>query len=270
MNVLSLEKQVQIVNALVRGNTIRGTADWFKHSKNTVMKFQADLGKACYAFNETIMRSLPCVRLQCDEMWSFCYAKDWRIPPDQKFRRDMGDAWVWVAICADTKLVPHWHVGKRERFDAQFFMNGLSNKMGPQKVQISTDGFRPYVDAVLNSFGSGVDYGSIKKREVKVGPKKFDKQIFVDKQKWFGRPKTKYISTSFVERQNRTMRRNLVRLARKSDATSKKIENHVAALALHFTHYNFVRVHQTLKTTPAVVAGIAKEPWTYEQLVELL
>lgn len=224
------------------------------------------------------MRDLPCKRLQVDEIWSFCYAKNKNVPEEFQGTSGYGDVWTWVAIDADTKLVPAFMVGDRSYADAHYFMQDLAAKLA-NRVQLTTDGYRAYMDAVEDAFGADIDYAQlhkIYKKETKPGDTRYSpaKCVGVDQRVITGRPNPKDISTSYVERQNLTMRMGLRRFTRLTNAFSKKVENLAAAVSLHFMHYNFVRTHGTLSNpypmTPAMAAGVADHIWTVEEIVALL
>jgi IS1 family transposase len=273
MNKLSNAKRTQIVAALIEGNSLRSVNRMTGVSKVTILKLLADLGDACAAYHDEHMRRLPCKRIQCDEIWSFCYAKDKNVPREKRGQFGFGDVWTWVALCADTKLVASWSVGTRGAGTAYEFMHDLASRLS-NRVQLTTDGHRIYVQAVESAFGSDVDYamlvklyGNDRESEARYSPAEC---IGCRSVAITGNPKPKDISTSFVERQNLTMRMQMRRFTRLTNGFSKKIENHIHAIALHYMHYNFCRIHQTLRVTPAMEAGIADHVWTIEEIVGLL
>jgi IS1 family transposase len=231
-----------------------------------------DVGKACAEYHDKIMRNLTCKIIQVDEVWSFTYCKHANIPEHLKEVKDIGDTWTWIAIDADTKLVPSWYVGDRSLASATFFISDLKDRLA-NRVQLTSDGHRPYLEAIESAFGSEIDYAML----IKLFGKSLDKEnryspprcIGVRKRKIKGKPDRKLVSTSFVERQNMTLRMQNRRFTRLTNAFSKKIENHRYALAIHFMHYNFCRIHQTLRVTPAMEAGIAKHVWSVEELAAL-
>lgn len=245
-------------------------------SKNTVSKLLVDIGKACSAYQDETLCNLPCKRLQCDEIWSFCYAKAKNVPAERKGEPGVGDVWTWTAICADTKLIPSWQVGARDAATAHRFMADLSGRLA-NRVQLSTDGNRVYLDAVENYFGCNIDFamlvkhyggaGDRSKPETRYSPGSI---VRTSKSRVMGDPDPKHVSTSYVERANLTMRMNMRRFTRLTNAFSKKIENHCAAISLHFMYYNFVRRHQTLRVTPSMAAGVTKRLWSIEDVVDLL
>ena len=273
MNRLSTARRAQIVRSLVEGNSIRATARMTGASKNTVTKLLVDLGTACEAYQDRAMRDLPCQRLQCDEIWSFCHAKEKNVPADHRGELGYGDVWTWTAIDADTKLVPTWFVGKRTAVDAADFIGDLAGRLA-NRVQLTTDGHRAYLTAVAGAFGDEIDsaqlvkiYGVDPESERRYSPPTC---IGTDTTVVSGDPDPAHVSTSYVERQNLTMRMSMRRFTRLTNAFSKKVENLMHAVSLHFMYYNFARVHSTLKTTPAVKAGIADHVWTIEEIVGLL
>jgi IS1 family transposase len=274
-NVLKPAKRAAIVSALVEGNSIRATARMVGVSKDTVMKLLVDLGRACAEYQDRTFRNLTCRRLQCDEIWSFCYAKQKNIPAWDRGHFGVGDVWTWTAIDADTKLIPSWLVGERTARYAHLFMQDLASRL-LHRVQLTTDGHPPYLTAVEDSFGHEIDYAML----VKVyGPDPNDGTTVrysparikgATREVIEGNPDPAHISTSYAERANLTMRMGMRRFTRLTNAFSKKVENHAAAVALHFAHYNFVRIHQSLHVTPAMAAGIADHPWEIEEIVGLL
>jgi IS1 family transposase len=241
-------------------------------AKNTIAKLLVDLGVACERYQDVHLRSLPCRRVQCDEIWSFCYGKDKNVSSDQK-EAGAGSVWTWTAVDADTKLVPCWMVGQRDASAAKEFIGDLASRL-QSKIQLTTDGFKLYLNAVDEVFGADIDYaqlikvyGTTGEPETRYSP---GKCIGIDCQRVVGNPDPKHISTSYVERQNLTMRMSMRRFTRLTNAFSKKLENHMAAIALHFMYYNFARVHQSLRVTPAMEAGISNHIWSVEEIVALL
>ena len=275
MNRLSTAKRAQIIGCLVEGMSIRSTVRVTGAAKNTISKLLLDLGEACSAYQDVTLRNLPTKRLEIDEMWSFVGAKAKNVPEDKK--DEWGDAWTFVAIDADSKLVPSWMIGERHTHDATIFLTDLAERL-TQRVQISTDGHRMYATAVPGVFGLDVDYAMIVKyygndprEEKRYSPAVCTK---IEKQPKIGDPDPAHISTSYVERQNLTMRMGMRRMTRLTNAFSKKAENLAAAVSLHFMHYNFARPHTTLSkpyaTTPAMAAGVADHVWTLEEIANLL
>ena len=274
MNRLNAKKRTQVVAALVEGNSIRATVRMTGVAKNTVTKLLVDLGNACANYQDRAFRNLPCKRIQCDEIWSFCYAKEKNLPEELKGKLGFGDVWTWTALCADTKLVPSWMVGERTVAFARKFMDDLASRLA-HRVQLTTDGHKPYLMAVEKAFGGDIDYAMLVK--LYSNPPTSDQRRYspgeccgVRKGKVAGSPNPRHVSTSFVERQNLTMRMQMRRFTRLTNAFSKKVQNLEHAVALHFMNYNFARVHQTLRVTPAMEAGIADHVWSLEEIVGLL
>jgi IS1 family transposase len=237
-----------------------------------VTKLLVETGSACARYQDEVMRNLPCQYLQLDEIWAFCGMKEKMVPPELRGTEGFGDVWTWTAIDAETKLVPCWHVGKRELDDAETFVGDLRGRLA-NRVQLTTDGLKVYVKAIKETFGQDVDfavlakmYGSDPHADRKYSPAVC---ISCTKRKIVGSPDDDHINTSFVERQNLTMRMSMRRFTRLTNAFSKKLENLKHAVALHFFHYNFIRRHQTLKMTPGEAAGLGRV-WRLEELPELV
>jgi IS1 family transposase len=273
MNRLSKEQRAKIIASLVEGNSIRATARMCDVAFNTVLKLVPEIGAACAEYQDRVIRGVRSKRIQCDEIWSFCYAKAKNVPTDKQGQFGYGDVWTWVAIDPDSKLVVSWCVGSRGAGTAHAFMEDLAVRLA-NRVQLTTDGHRVYLEAVESAFGSEIDYSMLVKlygndaeAEKRYSPAEC---IGCQMVGISGRPDTRYISTSHVERQNLTMRMHMRRFTRLTNAFSKKVENHVAAIALHYMHYNFCRVHKTIRVTPAMEAGIADHVWTVEELAGLL
>jgi len=273
MNRLSTEKRAHILSCLVEGNSIRATARITKTVKNTVLKFLVDAGKASSEYQDKVFHDLPCKRLQCDEIWDFCYAKQKNVPNKLKGQFGYGDVWTWTAICADSKLVPSWLVGDRDGDTAYIFIKDLESRLS-NKVQLTTDGHKAYLDAVERSFGVDIDYAMLIKI-YGVSPeseKRYSPSEIIDTERQFimGDPDPKHISTSYIERQNLTLRMSMRRFTRLTNGFSKKVENLAHAVSLHFMYYNFARVHRTLRVTPAMEIGISDHIWELEEIVELM
>lgn len=274
MNKLTQAKRVQVIAALVEGNSIRATCRMTGVAKGTVLKLLVDLGQACAAYQDKTLRSLTCKRIQCDEIWSFCYAKEKNVPEEMKGKLGFGDAWTWTAIDADTKLIVSYQVGDRSANYAKKFIDDLATRLA-HRVQLTTDGYKAYLTAVERSFGADVDYAMLDKiynAPPNQGTTRYSPAecCGTRKIKVKGNPDMKQVSTSFVERQNLTMRMSMRRMTRLTNAFSKKIENQAHAVALHFMHYNFARIHQTLRVTPAMEAGVADHVWSLEEIAGLL
>ena len=273
MNTLNTERRAQVLKALVEGNSVRATVRMTGAAKDTVLKLLANIGRACAEYQKRVLVDLPCTQIQCDEIWSFCYAKDKNVPREKRGEFGFGDVWTWTALCADTKLVPSWMIGGRDAGTAFEFMQDLAKRLR-YRVQLTTDGHRAYFNAVDSAFGADVDYAMLVKlygqdrdTEATYSPAKV---ISCRAVPIFGNPDPRKISTSYVERQNLTMRMNMRRFTRLTNAFSKKAENHGHAVALHFMYYNFCRIHQTLRVTPAMEAGVSDHVWTLEEVAGLL
>jgi IS1 family transposase len=274
MNNLPIERQIAVISALVEGNSIRATVRMTGVAKDTVIKLLAKIGQACAEYQDKTLRKLPCKRIQCDEIWSFCYAKEKNLPADLRGKFGYGDVWTWTALCADTKLIPCWRVGGRDVWNAQNFMHDLASRL-TNRVQLTTDGHRAYLTAVEVAFGTKIDYAMLVKlygNEPKGAETRYSPAqcIGAIRTPVTGNPDAKHISTSYVERQNLSMRMHMRRFTRLTNAFSKKVENHEHALALYFMFYNFCRVHQTLRVTPAMEAGVANHIWQLGEIVELI
>lgn len=274
MNKLTQAKRVQIISALVEGNSISATCRMTGAAKGTVLKLVVDLGKACAAYQDRTLRNLTCKKIQCDEIWSFCYAKEKNVPEEMKGKLGFGDVWTWTAIDADTKLIASYLVGDRSAIYARKFIDDLASRLA-HRVQLTTDGYRAYLTAVQDCFGRQVDYAMLDKiysMPPREGQARYSPAecCGTKKKKIIGNPDMGQVSTSFVERQNLTMRMSMRRMTRLTNAFSKKIENQGHAVALHFMHYNFARIHQTLRVTPAMEAGIADHVWSLEEIANLI
>lgn len=271
MNKLTHDKRVQILNLLVEGNSMRATARIADVAFNTVAKLFIETAEVCAVYQDKVFRNLTCKRLQLDEIWSFVYAKAKNVPEGKQGQA--GDVWTWVAIDADTKLVPSWRIGSRDGATACEFVADLAARLA-NRVQITSDGHRPYLEAVEKAFGSEVDFAQLIKiyGEAVEGQKRYSPAecIGAKKSKVVGNPDLCCVSTSFVERQNLTMRMSIRRFTRLTNAFSKKIENHAHSVALHYMHYNFVRLHKTLRVSPAMAAGVTDRLWTISDIVQLV
>jgi len=234
----------------------------------------ATIGTVCAEYQNKALRNLPCKRIQCDEIWSFCYAKEKNLPEELRGKFGYGDVWTWTALCADTKLIPCWHVGGRSAVYAHAFISDLASRLS-NRIQLTTDGHRVYLDAVESAFGSDIDYAMLVKMygndprqdETRYSPAQC---IGAMATSIIGKPDARHISTSYVERQNLSMRMHMRRFTRLTNGFSKKVENHQHMLALYFMYYNFCRVHQTLRVTPAMAANVSDHVWELREVVELM
>jgi IS1 family transposase len=273
MNRLTKERQTQVIKCLCEGLGIRATGRMTGASKNTIVKLLAEIAEVCNQYQDKTLRNLNSQKIQCDEIWSFCYAKDKNVPRAKRGQFGFGDVWTWTALDADSKLIVSWRVGGRDAGTAYEFTTDLARRLA-NRVQLTTDGHRVYANAVEHAFGSNVDYAML----VKLYGQERDTEATYSPAKVIscravpitGDPDREHISTSFVERSNLTMRMSMRRFARLTNAFSKKIENHIAALSLYFMYYNFCRVHQTLRVTPAMEAGVTDHVWDIEEVVALL
>jgi len=273
-NVLSTEKRVEIVRCLVEGLGIRATARKERVSKDTVMKFWREIGEACIRLMDEKLRGLTCERLQVDEIWAFCHAKEKNVPADKQGVFGYGDIWTFTAIDAQTKLIPSFLVGTRDAACATEFMQDVASRL-VNRVQLTTDGHKMYLSSVPDAFGGEIDYAQLQKiygggptdEAHRYSPAKC---LGTERRRIIGDPDPKHVSTSYVERGNLTIRMSIRRFTRLTNAHSKKVENHVAALGLFFAYYNFCRIHQTLRITPAMAAGVTSRIWEVEELVALL
>ena len=274
MNKLSPERRAQVISALVEGNSIRATCRMTGTAKGTVLKLLADVGEVCRDYQDRHVRKLTTRRVQCDEIWAFCHAKEKNVPEEKKGQFGYGDVWTWTAIDADSKLVISWCLGGRDSYTGLAFMQDVARRVS-QRVQLTTDGHKVYLNAIENVFGIDIDYAMLVKvygRPSKEEQRRYSPASCVgtETQVIRGNPDPKHINTSYVERQNLTMRMGMRRFTRLTNAFSKKVQNLGHAVALHFLHYNFCRVHQTLGTTPAIAAGVADHVWSIGELVGLL
>src|SRR5882724_7365759 len=273
MNILSIQERKQIVAALVEGNSMRAISRMTGVSRNTINKLLIDLGNACSIYQDKAFRNLKCKNIQCDEIWSFIGCKQKNVTPENKYN-GWGDVWTWVALDADTKLVPTWFVSTRDAGAAYHFMHDLAGRLA-NRVQLTTDGHKAYLTAVEDAFGSEIDYAMLQKtygNEQQRGEVRYSPAVCMGAKKAVitGKPDFKHVSTSMVERQNLTMRMSMRRFTRLTNGFSKKVENHEHMVAVHYMFYNFARVHQSLRVTPAMEAGIADHVWSLEEIVGLL
>jgi len=277
INRLSTEKRAQVVGCLTEGMSIRSTVRITGAAKNTITKLLVDLGEACSAYQHDTLVDLPCKTIECDEIWNFVYAKDKNIPVAKQGEAGVGSVWTWTAICADTKLIPTWFVGQRTAEDGFLFMMDLRTRL-KYRPQITTDGLAAYAAAIGFSFGAQVDWAVLQKTYAadETAERRYSPAICtgIDIKVRTGDPDPARISTSYVERQNLTMRMNMRRYTRLTNAFSKKAENLAHAVSLHYLVYNFARPHMSLKNpypcTPAMAAGVADHVWTLKEVAALL
>ena len=274
MNKLPLKTRILIVRCLVEGQSIRATARTADVSKNTVTKLLIDAGKACAAYQDRVLHGLPCRRIQVDEIWSFIYAKEKNIARAKSAPPEAGDVWTWTAICADTKLVPSWRVGDRSGMTAIEFMDDLRPRLA-NRVQLTSDDHKAYLEAVEGAFGGDVDYAQLAKvyGDASDGEKRYSPPVCVGarKRRIEGRPDPAHVSTSYAERNNLTMRMSIRHFTWLTNTFSKKIENHAHSVALHFMQHNFCRQHKSLDgISPAMAAGVTGQLWDIEDIVRLV
>ena len=273
MNRLTTEKRAQIISALVEGNCLPSVVRMAGAAMNTVLKLLTDVGEACSEYQDNALRNLTCKRIQCDEIWQFCYAKEKNVPEELHGKFGYGDVWTWVALCADTKLVPCWYIGHRHAGTVYHFMHDLAPRMA-RNVQLTTDGHAAYLKAVQDAFHGQIDYAMLVKiyGEAPEGQRRYSPAQCMGARKTVisGQPDHKHVNTSIAERNNLTMWMSMRRFTRLTNGFSKKLENLEHAVALHFMHYNFCRIHQSLRVTPTMEAGISDHVWSLEEIVNLL
>lgn len=273
MNKLSLDKRVQVIHCLVEGNSIRATVRMTGAAKNTVAKLLVEIGRACSEYQDKVFRNLECKRLECDEIWSFIGCKE---QAKKQGAKGYGDVWTWTAIDSETKLVPSWYVGARDAYAGYCFMNDLCGRL-KNRVQLTTDGHSAYLDAVERTFGADIDYAMLVKLygsgpDIRQTEARYSPPRCTGTQKHIksGNPSLEHVSTSYAERNNLTIRMSVRRFTRLTNAFSKKLQNHIAAISLHFMYYNFCRIHKTLRITPAMAAGVTDHVWEVADIVALL
>jgi IS1 family transposase len=273
MNKLTIKRRAQIIGIMVEGIPIRAITRMTGVSKNTAAKLLADAGQACLEYQDQTLRNLPCKRIQADEIWSFVYAKQKNVPQEKRGQFGYGDVWTWTALDADSKLIVCWYIGRRDAQAAYTFMTDLANRL-MNRVQLTIDGHHAYLSAVDAAFARDIDYAMLVKQ---YGPapeaeKRPSPPVCVGSERMEvrRRPDPEHISASYVEQQNLSMRMGMRRSTRLTDAFSRKLANHMHALSLYFMNYNFVRIHQTLRCTPAIEAGVADRLWSLEDIVRIV
>ena len=273
MNKLPSEKRAQILHLLCEGSSLRATNRLADVAYNSVAKLFVDAVRACLDYQDRTLRNLKCRRVQLDEIWSFVYAKQKNVSRAKAAPIDAGDVWTWVAIDAETKLVPSWRIGDRSSETAIAFVDDLAKRLAT-RIQVTSDGHKAYLEAIEGAFGGDVDYGMLIKvyGPAPEGHRRYSPAecIGAHKERIEGNPDPKHISTSYVERQNLTMRMQMRRFTRLTNAFSKKIENHALSVALHYMHYNFCRIHKSLRVTPAMAAGVTNRLWSIADIVNIL
>jgi IS1 family transposase len=274
MNKLDKTERAKIIHLLCEGMSIRAITRTTGVSKTTISKLVVDAGMAAAWYQDRVLRNLTCKRIQVDEIWNFVYAKAKNVPTAKAAPEGAGDVWTWTAIDADTKLMPSWFVGGRDSDSAIIFLDDLAARLA-NRVQLTSDGHKAYLEAIEGAFGGDVDYAQLVKlygptSEAAKGRYSPAECIGARKMPIEGKPDPKYISTSFSERSNLTIRMHTRRFTRLTNAFSKKVENHAHAVALHMMYYNFVRIHKTLKTTPAMAAGVTDRLWEISDMVNVL
>lgn len=274
MNTLPHEKRCAVIRALVEGNSIRSIVRMTGVSKNAIQRLTRSVGKACLEFQNNVLRNLPCKRIECDEIWAFCYAKDKNLPDQMRGMPGVGSMWTWTAICADSKLILSWRLGARDAANAHAFIRDISERLA-NRVQLTTDGNNLYLNSVDNYLGGRVDYAMLVKQygrpdenpETRYSPAKCLGAI---KRQIDGLPDPALVSTSYAERQNLNIRMGNRRYTRLTNAFSKKADMLAYSVAITFMYHNFVRIHQTLRSTPALRAGVTDRKWDIGDVVDLL
>ncbi len=272
-----MDQRTGIVGLLAEGNSLRAASRLADVSINTVTKLLVDVGAACEEYQDRTLRNLKSQRIQCDEIWSFVYAKAKNVPERMRGAWGVGNVWTWTAIDADSKLIPSWAVGRRDAATGHAFMLDLASRLA-NRVQLTTDGHKVYLEAVEGAFGNDIDYAMLVKlyegdsgknspAETRYSPARC---TGARTQRITGEPDSAYISTSYAELKNLTMRMQMRRFTRLTNGFSKKVENHKAAVALHFMHYNFARIHKSLRVTPAMEAGVADHVWSLAEIADLV
>ena len=271
MNKLPTQKRIQILHMLCEGSSMRSISRVVGVSINTVSKLLEDAGEACEAFHNETVRNVKAERVQCDEIWSFCYSKQKNVPNGKEGQA--GNLWTWTAIESKSKMILSWFVGGRDSDTALDFIADLKGRLA-NRVQLTTDDHKAYLEAIEGAFGDDIDYAMMVKLygNVDEGQKRYSPAecVGIRKTKISGKPNLSHISTSHVERQNLTMRMSMRRFTRLTNGFSKNVENHCYALALYFVWYNFVRIHKTLKMSPAMASGVSDTLWSMEDLIQMI
>ena len=273
MNKLDRQARSRILHLLCEGNSIRAVTRLTGASKKAVSRLMVEAGQAAAWYQDRVFRNLTCKRVQVDEIWAFVYAKQKNVPLAKKAPPQAGDVWTWTAIDADTKLIPSWYVGGRDSDAAMIFMDDLASRLA-NRVQLTSDGHKAYLEAVEGAFGSDIDYAMLVKLygpsgegEKRYSPAECTGAV---KHRIEGNPDPKHVSTSYAERSNLSVRMHMRRFTRLTNAFSKKVENHAHSVALFAMYYNFVRIHQTLRITPAMAAGVTGRLWEMNDVVDVL
>jgi IS1 family transposase len=273
MNKLPPEKRAQVLQMMAEGISLRAITRLTGISRTTLIKLLEDAGQAFSEYQDRVLVNLPCKRIQVDEAWAFCYAKQKNVPAAKAAPEGAGDIWTWVGLDADTKLVASFYVGGRDSEAAMTFMDDLAKRL-TNRVQLTSDGHKPYLEAVEGAFGGDIDYATLVKiyGAAPEGQRRYSPAICTgaSKHRIEGNPDPKHVSTSFVERSNLSIRMGNRRMTRLTNAFSKKAENHAHMMAVYFMHYNFVRIHQTLRITPAMAAGVTPKLWEMADMVSVL
>ncbi|MGH6958030.1 MAG: IS1 family transposase [Caulobacteraceae bacterium] len=275
MNRLPLAKRAQIVGLLVEGNSLRATSRLADVSINTVTKLLVDVGATCMRKHDELVRGVASKRVQIDEIWAFCYAKAKNVAAAKAAPEGAGDVWTWTALDADTKLMVSYFVGDRSGDSAAVIAHDLRSRVVSETFQITTDAHNAYLRAIEDAFGADADYATLEKTyrtDPKAAAGRYSPPVCTGTRKRVieGNPNPAHISTSYVERQNLTIRMSVRRFTRLTNAFSKKVENHAYAVALHFMWYNFGRIHKTLRVTPAMQAGLSDHVWSFEEVASLI
>jgi IS1 family transposase len=273
MNKLSSAKRAEVIGMMVEGMSVRAISRLTGVSKTTILKLLEDAGEACARFQSAVLQGLHCRRVQVDELWAFCYAKQRNVEGAKAAPDGAGDVWTWTAIDADSKLIPSWLVGDRSGDTARVFISDLASRL-VTRVQLTSDGHKAYLQAVDDAFGDDIDYAQLVKIYGPAGEPagRYSPGICIgaEKEAVIGFPNPQYISTSYAERANLTIRMHTRRFTRLTNAFSKKIENHAHSVALNFMYYNFVRIHGSLRCTPAMAAGVSKRLWENGDIVQVI